>query len=130
MIAGITDDETGIPDGWLTLDVGPRSRARFSSIIGRAKTIVWVGTVGCFEWGAFAGGTLALLQDLVEATKRGAFTAIAGGDAFTASRMFTVGRKAAADQLSFVSSGGGSSLVLMEGKMLHGAAHLSRKVGV
>jgi len=124
---GVTTDEMGIPDGWIALDVGPRSRARFSQLITRAKTVVWVGTVGCFEWGAFAGGTIALLQDLVEATKRGGFTVIAGGDAGAAARMFTVGGKYACEQVSYVSSGGGSSLVLMEGKLLHGAAHLTDK---
>lgn len=107
--------------------MGPRSRARFSDILSRAKTIVWSGTVGCYDLPPFAGGTISLLQDMVEATKRGAFTLVAGGEATTAARTFTIGKAVAADQLSFVSSGGGSSLVLMEGKQLHGAAALTSK---
>jgi phosphoglycerate kinase len=105
--------------------VGPASRARFSTVLARARAIIWVGTVGCFEWGPFSAGTVSVLADMVAATRRGALTVVAGGDAATAARLFVIGRKPAAEQVTFVSTGGGSSLVMLEGKMLHGAARLT-----
>lgn len=122
---GLTDDTMGIPDQWIPLDIGPKSRALFSQVLARAQTIVWAGTVGCFEWGSFSGGTISLLNDMVKATQRGATTVVAGGDASTAARTFYIGKKPASEQVAFVSTGGGSSLVLMEGKLLAAASHLS-----
>ncbi len=122
---GSCTDESGAPEGWLPLDIGPRSRARISEVLGTARTVLWVGTVGCYEWAPFSAGTGGLLTDMVSAVKRGATAVVCGGDASTAARRFFVGDRPAAEQLSHVSSGGGSSLVLLEGKMLHGAAKLT-----
>jgi phosphoglycerate kinase len=127
---GTCDDESGAPEGWLPLDLGPKSRAAVSAVVAEAETVVWVGTVGCYEWAPFAAGTVQLLTDMVAATARGATTVVCGGDAATAARRFFIGKKTAAEQVTFVSSGGGSSMVLLEGKMLHGAAVLSDKPSV
>lgn len=118
-------DETGIPDGWMALDVGPKSRALFSEVIGRAQTILWNGPLGVFEFPAFAKGTEQAMFDMVAATKRGATTIIGGGDTGSASNKFVWEGKPVSAQVSHVSTGGGSSLVLMEGTMLPGVDHLS-----
>jgi len=118
-------DEEGIPDGWMALDVGPKSRAIVSEVMARAQTILWNGPLGVFEFPAFAKGTEQAMYDMVAATKRGAVTIIGGGDTGSASNKFSVNGKTVASQVSHVSTGGGSSLVLMEGNMLPGADHLS-----
>uniref|UniRef100_A0A0A9YI47 Phosphoglycerate kinase n=1 Tax=Lygus hesperus TaxID=30085 RepID=A0A0A9YI47_LYGHE len=123
---GYTTDDLGMPPGWIPLDIGMKSRESFSKIIQSAHTVLWVGTVGCFEWGPFSGGTLSILQDMIQVTRKGAYTLLAGGDAAIAARRFIIGRAQAAEQVSFVSSGGGSSLVLLEGKSLYGAERLGR----
>lgn len=127
---GLTDDTIGVPDKWIPLDIGPKSRSLFSGVLARAKTIVWAGTVGCFEWGSFSGGTISILNDICKATQRGCTVVVAGGDASTAARTFYIGNKPASEQVTFVSTGGGSSLVLMEGKLLLAAAHLSSRDNV
>jgi phosphoglycerate kinase len=123
--ASVTDDAKGIPDGFLALDVGPQSRQSFSAAIGRAKTIIWNGPLGVFEWESFASGTRQAMFDLVEATNNGATTIIGGGDTGSASVKFIYNGKPVSQQVSHVSTGGGSSLVLMEGKMLPGVSALS-----
>lgn len=122
---GVTDDQTGIPEGWMGLDVGPKSRAIFSGAIKRAKTVLWNGPLGVYEMGPFGTGTLSAMMHLVDATNAGTFTIIGGGDTGAASQKFYVGRSPVADQVSHVSTGGGSSLVLMEGKMLPGIQYLT-----
>lgn len=124
---GVTDDQTGIPEGWMGLDVGPVSRAQFSEVIGRAKTVLWNGPLGVYEMGPFGTGTLSAMAELVKATNNGCTTIIGGGDTGAASQKFYVGRCPVSQQVSHVSTGGGSSLVLMEGKMLPGIQYLSDK---
>jgi phosphoglycerate kinase len=121
-LVGSANDQSGIPDGLQGLDCGPESRKRFSEVIGRAKTIVWNGPVGVFEFEAFAEGTKAVGEAVVRATKAGATSIIGGGDTATAAEDFGI-----ADQVSHVSTGGGASLELLEGKTLPGVAALSDK---
>lgn len=124
---GVTDDKAGIPNGWMALDVGPKSRTIFSEVIGRAKTVLWNGPLGVFEMGPFGGGTLSAMWDLTLASRSGATCIIGGGDTGSASKVFFVGERPVAEQVSHVSTGGGSSLVLMEGKMLPAVWALSNK---
>jgi len=117
---GIADDETGIPDGWQGLDCGPKSRALFNEVVGRANTILWNGPMGVFEWDKFDAGTRSLMDAVCQATARGATTIIGGGDTATCAKKYGV-----EDQLSHVSTGGGVSLELLEGKSLPGVAALT-----
>ncbi|XP_014216501.1 phosphoglycerate kinase [Copidosoma floridanum] len=117
---GAADIESGIPDGWMGLDVGPKSRELFSEPIKRAKVIVWNGPAGVFEFDNFNKGTKTLMDNVVEATKRGATTIIGGGDTATCAAKWKT-----EDQVSHVSTGGGASLELLEGKELPGVAALS-----
>ncbi|ELR20601.1 phosphoglycerate kinase [Acanthamoeba castellanii str. Neff] len=114
-----TDDE-GIPEGWQGLDVGPKSRALFREVVLRAKTIVWNGPVGVFEFPSFAEGSKDLLSAVVEATKNGATSVIGGGDTAT-----LVEQQGAMDKVSHVSTGGGVSLMLLEGQELPAVTALS-----
>ncbi len=117
---GTADDASGIPDGWMGLDVGPRSRALFGEAVAAARTIVWNGPAGVFEFPAFAEGTRALALDVAAATEAGAVTIVGGGDTATAAEAFgIVGR------VTHVSTGGGASLELLEGKVLPGLAALT-----
>ena len=122
---GITDDESGIPDEWMGLDIGPKSRARFSKVLSTAKTVLWNGPMGVFEKPSFAAGTLSVMADLVFATKRGAVTVVGGGDTGAAAEQFYFQDKPCSEVLTHVSTGGGSSLVLMEGKDLPGVSWLT-----
>lgn len=115
-------DATGIPDGWEGFDCGPESSKRFREVVGRARTIVWNGPVGVFEFDIFAKGTKDLAAAVAAATKSGATTIIGGGDTATAAEMFGV-----ADQVSHLSTGGGASLELLEGKNLPGVAALPER---
>ena len=119
---GAATDESGIPDGLEGFDCGPKSREKFVEAIKRAKTIVWNGPVGVFEFDIFAAGTKAVAQAVVEATKNGATTIIGGGDTATAAKNFGI-----VEQVSHVSTGGGASLELLEGKDLPGVAALTSK---
>lgn len=112
--------EEGIPDEWMGLDAGPKSCENMREVILRAKTIVWNGPVGVFEFEKFALGTKAVMDAVVEATGKGATTIIGGGDTATAAKDF-----GAADKVSHVSTGGGASLELLEGKVLPGVSALS-----
>ncbi|KAI0956924.1 hypothetical protein AcW1_005481 [Taiwanofungus camphoratus] len=119
---GTADDVDGIPDGWMGLDAGPKSRALFRTTVLEAKTILWNGPPGVFEFPAFAEGSKALLDATVEAAQKGATVIVGGGD--TATVVANYGKE---DKLSHVSTGGGASLELLEGKTLPGVAELSEK---
>lgn len=119
---GEATDESGIPDGWEGFDCGPLSRAKFAEAVKSSKTIVWNGPVGVFEFDIFATGTKTVAQAVAEATEAGATTIIGGGDTATAAKNFGV-----VDKVSHVSTGGGASLELLEGKNLPGVAALSDK---
>ncbi|XP_049839879.1 phosphoglycerate kinase [Schistocerca gregaria] len=112
--------EEGIPDGWMGLDVGPKSIVLFKQPIGRAKVIVWNGPAGVFEFDNFSKGTKAMMDAVVEATGRGCITIIGGGDTATCCAKWDT-----EDKVSHVSTGGGASLELLEGKVLPGVAALS-----
>lgn len=117
-----SDDNAGIPDGWMGLDVGPKSRALFAEVIGRAKTIIWNGPPGVFEFDRFAEGTKSMADAVAAATAAGAISVVGGGDTATAAKKFKV-----ADKVSHCSTGGGASLELLEGKSLPGVAALDEK---
>ncbi|WP_162417898.1 phosphoglycerate kinase [Cyclobacterium roseum] len=108
-----------IPDGWMGLDIGPESRKKFSEVIMASKTVLWNGPMGVFEMSSFENGTKAIAESIVAATKKGAFTLIGGGDSAAAVNKFGYG-----DDVSFVSTGGGALLELMEGKTLPGVKAL------
>jgi len=119
---GKASDSEGIPDGWLGLDVGEKSRKSFRNTVLEAKTILWNGPPGVFEFPAFAGGSEALLNANIEAAGKGAVVIVGGGDTAT-----VVAQYGAEGKLSHVSTGGGASLELLEGKVLPGVAGLSTK---
>lgn len=119
---GHADDQSGIPDGWMGLDVGEKSRKRFAEAIQKAKTILWNGPPGVFEFDNFAGGSKAVLDACIEAEKRGSTVIVGGGDTAT-----VVAKYHAEEHISHVSTGGGASLELLEGKELPGIAALSNK---
>ena len=112
-------DATGIPAGWMGLDGGPGSSELYRAAILRAKTIIWNGPSGVFEFEKFAGSTQAMAAAVAEATARGATTVIGGGDTATAAKKFKM-----ADQVTHCSTGGGASLEFLEGKVLPGVAFL------
>jgi phosphoglycerate kinase len=116
------DDKRGIPAGWIGLDVGPKSRELFAEVISRAKTIIWNGPPGVFEFDRFAEGTRSMAQAIAAATAEGALSVLGGGDTATAAKKFKV-----IDKVSHASTGGGASLELLEGKILPGVANLSDK---
>ncbi|GFY58729.1 phosphoglycerate kinase 1 [Trichonephila inaurata madagascariensis] len=117
---GTATIETGIPKGSMGLDCGPKSAELFCAVIGRAKTIVWNGPVGVFEFENFANGTKVVMDKVVEVTLTGTTTIIGGGDTATCCAKWKT-----EDKVSHVSTGGGASLELLEGKTLPGVAALS-----
>jgi phosphoglycerate kinase len=108
-----------IPDGWMGLDIGPKTREIFAATILKSKTILWNGPMGVFEMDSFDKGTKAVAEAVVAATKSGAYSLIGGGDSAAAVNKFGFG-----DEVSFVSTGGGALLEHMEGKILPGVAAL------
>ena len=106
-----------IPDGWEGLDAGPESREAFKAAIVNAKTILWNGPAGVFEFDNFTGGSKAIAEAIAEATKNGAFSLIGGGDSVACINKFGM-----ADQVSYISTGGGALLEAIEGKVLPGIA--------
>ena len=106
-----------IPDGWEGLDAGPASREAFKAAIVNAKTILWNGPAGVFEFDNFTGGSKAIAEAIAEATKNGAFSLIGGGDSVACINKFGM-----ADQVSYISTGGGALLEAIEGKVLPGVA--------
>ncbi|MEF8754540.1 MAG: phosphoglycerate kinase [Accumulibacter sp.] len=119
---GTANDVDGIPDGWLGLDCGPESTRIFSDAIRKARTIIWNGPAGVFEFEKFEAGTRAMAQAVVEATAAGAITVIGGGDTATAAKKYGADKK-----VTHSSTGGGASLEYLEGKILPGVAALSEK---
>ncbi|MBC8755370.1 phosphoglycerate kinase [Kordia sp. YSTF-M3] len=110
-------DVTKIPDGWMGLDAGPATQAKFAEVIAQSKTILWNGPLGVFEMPNFAKGTIALGHAIAEATKNGAFSLVGGGDSVAAVKQFGFEPK-----VSYVSTGGGAMLESLEGKTLPGIA--------
>ena len=108
-------DINEIPDGWEGVDAGPKSRANFDAVVNTCKTILWNGPLGVFEMEAFAGGTIALGHSIDRATKNGAFSLVGGGDSVAAVKQFGF-----AEKVSYVSTGGGAMLEMLEGKTLPG----------
>ncbi len=106
-----------IPAGWEGLDIGPKTRVKFADAIKDAKTILWNGPAGVFEFDNFAVGSKAIADAVVEATKNGAFSLVGGGDSVACVNKFGY-----ADQVSYVSTGGGALLEAIEGKVLPGVA--------
>ena len=106
-----------IPAGWEGLDIGPNTRVKFADAIKDAKTILWNGPAGVFEFDNFAVGSKAIADAVVEATKNGAFSLVGGGDSVACVNKFSY-----ADQVSYVSTGGGALLEAIEGKVLPGVA--------
>ncbi len=106
-----------IPDGWEGLDAGPETRKAFADAIKDAKTILWNGPAGVFEFDNFIGGSKAIADAIAEATANGAFSLIGGGDSVACINKFGM-----ADQVSYISTGGGALLEAIEGKVLPGVA--------
>lgn len=108
-----------IPDGWMGLDIGPDSVKTFQAALADCKSVIWNGPMGVFEMEKFAAGTNAIATTLAELTPKGTSTIIGGGDSVAA-----VEQAGLADQMSHISTGGGASLELLEGKVLPGIAAL------
>jgi phosphoglycerate kinase len=108
-------DIRNIEEGWLGLDIGPKSAEQFSKIVSESKTILWNGPMGVFEMKKFEAGTRTVAEAIVAATAKGAFSLIGGGDSAAAVNQFHY-----ADQVSYVSTGGGALLEYIEGKELPG----------
>jgi phosphoglycerate kinase len=106
-----------IPDGWMGLDAGPKTNVGFSFIIAESKTILWNGPIGVFEMEKFAKGTIEIGNAIADATADGAFSLVGGGDSVAAVKQFGF-----ADKVSYVSTGGGAMLEMLEGKTLPGIA--------
>ncbi|MDP4828389.1 MAG: phosphoglycerate kinase [Flavobacteriales bacterium] len=110
-------DSTAIPDGWMGLDIGPKTEAVYADVIKGSKTVLWNGPMGVFEMDAFAHGTRAVADALVDATAGGTFTLVGGGDSVAAVNKFGL-----AERVSYVSTGGGAMLEYLEGIELPGIA--------
>lgn len=106
---------TQIPDGWMGLDSGPQSNSNFANVISKSKTILWNGPVGVFEMELFSKGTISLGNAIASATEQGAFSLVGGGDSVAAVKQFNLSKK-----VSYVSTGGGAMLEMLEGKILPG----------
>ena len=110
-------DINNIPEGWEGIDAGPKSLQTFNDVVMASKTILWNGPLGVFEMENFAKGTIALGNSIAEATKKGAFSLVGGGDSVAAVKQFGF-----QDKVSYVSTGGGAMLESLEGKTLPGIA--------
>ena len=112
-------DSKQIPDGWLGLDIGPKAIAAFSDAIKASKTICWNGPMGVFEMPAFANGTKQIAEAVAAATKTGAFSLVGGGDSVAA-----VNQMGLDDEVSYVSTGGGAMLTMLEGGDMPGISSI------
>ncbi len=112
-----TVDSYKIPDGWMGLDIGNKAVDSFDDVVLASKTLVWNGPMGVFEMSNFANGTMKIADAVVKATEKGAFSLIGGGDSVAA-----INKAGKADEVSFVSTGGGAMLKLLEGGVLPGVA--------
>ncbi len=110
-----------IPDGWMGLDIGPNACDQFANVIKRSKTILWNGPMGVFEMEKFRHGTKVVAKAIAEATNKGAFSLVGGGDSVAAVNQFGY-----ADKVSYVSTGGGAMLEYFEGKELPGIAAIKQ----
>jgi phosphoglycerate kinase len=108
-----------VPDGWMALDIGEKTARMYADALKGAKTVVWNGPMGCFEWPKFANGTMTVCKAVAES---GAVSIIGGGDSVSA-----VNKSGLADRMSHISTGGGASLEFLEGKELPGVAALNDK---
>ena len=114
-------DVREIPEGWQGLDAGPKSLANFKEVILNSKTILWNGPLGVFEMENFAKGTIELGNYIAESTENGAFSLVGGGDSVAAVKQFGL-----EDKMSYVSTGGGAMLEMLEGRVLPGIAAILR----
>ncbi|HCT3315513.1 TPA: phosphoglycerate kinase [Corynebacterium striatum] len=111
----------GIPEGWMSLDIGPESVKEFDKVIASSKTLFWNGPMGVFEMEAFSKGTAGVAQSIIDATKNnGSFTVVGGGDSAASVRLLGLDE----DGFSHISTGGGASLEFLEGKELPGVSVL------
>ncbi|RYY63863.1 MAG: phosphoglycerate kinase, partial [Chitinophagaceae bacterium] len=110
-----------IPDGWMGLDIGGKAIGIFSEVIGKSKTILWNGPMGVFEMEKFQNGTKSIALAISNATEKGAFSLVGGGDSVAAVNKFNL-----ADKVSYVSTGGGALLEYFEGKELPGIAAIKQ----
>jgi phosphoglycerate kinase len=110
-------ESNAIPSGWMGLDIGEKSISAFKSVLLKSKTILWNGPMGVFEMAPFSKGTKSVAEAVAEATRNGAYSLIGGGDSAAAVQKFGF-----ADQVSYVSTGGGALLEYFEGKELPGIA--------
>lgn len=117
--ASKTVDVKDIPEGWMGLDIGADSLKLFKKEISECKTVVWNGPMGVFEFDAFAKGTMGVAMSLADVTAKGGITIIGGGDSVAA-----VNKAGIASKMSHISTGGGASLEMLEGKVLPGVAAL------
>jgi phosphoglycerate kinase len=106
-----------IPDGWMGMDAGVETRKSFAAAIEGAKTILWNGPAGVFEFDNFTAGSKAIAEAIAKATANGAFSLIGGGDSVACINKFGM-----ADKVSYISTGGGALLEAIEGKVLPGVA--------
>ncbi|MCX5751438.1 MAG: phosphoglycerate kinase [Candidatus Saganbacteria bacterium] len=113
---------TTIPDEWQGVDIGPETVIKFSNAIKDAKTIIWNGPMGVFEFDEFAKGTIAIAQAVADATSKGAISIVGGGDSISALK-----KSGLSDKISHISTGGGASLEFLEGIELPGIACLQNK---
>jgi phosphoglycerate kinase len=116
-VTGVND----VPDGWMGLDIADKTIDLFSDVIGNSKTILWNGPMGVFEMEKFSKGTTSIAKAIAEATSKGAFSLVGGGDSVAA-----VNKNKLADKVSYVSTGGGAMLEYMEGKKLPGIAAIRK----
>lgn len=114
-------DIYAIPEGWMGLDAGQKSRDQFNDVLLNSRTILWNGPIGVFEMSNFAGGTIALGDSIAEATKLGAFSLVGGGDSVAFVKQFGYD-----DKVSYVSTGGGAMLESLEGLELPGVAAINK----
>ena len=110
-----------IPEGWMSLDIGPKSVEKFAEVLASSKTVFWNGPMGVFEMEAFSKGTAGVAQAIIDATaKNGSFSVVGGGDSAASVRMLGLDE----DGFSHISTGGGASLEYLEGKELPGVSVL------